>query len=183
MQVLCVLQERDHFNAHIVIKHFHKRILYKFTWQSIQVYVHTDVLSVTANLLKKVCLLLQRSHDHVIRWSCDHMTICSSFFAAGDSSLYISVHSNDYQFCATGNMKTHMRKAHPDQTIVHAETVDAAELVYYEPASTAGMVVEEEEEQSAVSGQDNTLTAAVDEPMDPGGDDNQYLLYNMRDHL
>ena len=80
-------------------------------------------------------------------------------------------------------MKTHMRKAHPDQTIVHAETVDAAELVYYEPASTAGMVVEEEEEQSAVSGQDNTLTAAVDEPMDPGGDDNQYLLYNMRDHL
>ena len=82
-------------------------------------------------------------------------------------------------------MKTHMRRAHPDQTIIHTETVDTAELMYYEPSSEAG-IVEEEEEQSAVSGQDNALTAVAEEPIEPeepGGDDNQYLLYNMRDHL
>lgn len=77
-------------------------------------------------------------------------------------------------------MKVHIRRAHPDQTTMH--NVDEQELLYYEPSIEA---IVEDEVQSAVSGHDNSLTAAAasEETMEAPGDDNQFLLYNIRDHM
>ncbi|XP_067928202.1 zinc finger protein 236-like [Watersipora subatra] len=83
------------------------------------------------------------------------------------------------KFTQKGNMRTHVRRAHPDQTVVHNELVQS-ELMYYESANTEEIA---EGAPSAVSGQDNSLTSVDDVPLEPGGDDNQYLLYNMRDHV
>lgn len=88
-----------------------------------------------------------------------------------------------YHDYLTGNMKTHMKRAHPDQTIVHmTHDEEDEELMYYEP--TAANTLDDDDEQSAVSGHDNPLTGAAEEGMDePVTDDNQYLLYNIRDHI
>lgn len=68
-----------------------------------------------------------------------------------------------------GNMKTHMRRAHPDYTTVHED------VIYYEP--TADNI--DDDVQSAVGEHESALTTSqVLEPV--VSDDNQYLLYSER---